>query len=414
MAWSGEVCGQDVTVGDFAPDGWRLLRRTHLRPGLSVVLWQPPQGDNRNGYHVDTEEFRYFDKRKGNCFHGRQQGSRTKDLQEAEQIYNEVLRKYNIDHGRASTNDPPSYGDSEEPKNPKPSIEEIRRKLKEIEEGGFNVAPFREKWKRLLFPPLLEMVDIPAGSFEMGGDKYGDEKPVHPVSLSAFKMAKYPVTFKRWSEVKEWGERNGYAFLNQGQQGAGSRTDENHPVTSISWYDAVLWCNALSEKEERKPCYYNPSNQTDVYRSGEKAINNECIDWEADGYRLPTEAEWEYACRAGTKTEYSVGDGINHNEANYDGKENGTTPAGKYGANKWGLHDMHGNVWEWCCDWYDSEYYKKSPKDNPMGPSWGSRRVLRGGSWYRGASYLRSANRRRYDPALAHAYYGFRPVCKAE
>jgi len=293
-----------------------------------------------------------------------------------------------------------------------PTNEEILRELESIKERGGNVDPFLKKWSHLLFPRLLEMVSISAGSFEMGSERGLDwEKPVHAVTLSAFQIAKYPVTYRQWSEVKEWAERNGYTFPNQGRQGAGSRTDENHPVTYISWYDAVLFCNALSDKEGRVPCYNTNSSKTEIYRSGENDLKNGMVDWEADGYRLPTEAEWEYACRAGTKTEYSFGDSINHNQANFDGKEGGTTAVGKYPENQWGLQDMHGNVWEWCWDWFDSGYYKNSPAQNPRGPEEGSGRVLRGGGWILGATNLRSAYRYYLDPGYAFAYYGFRPVC---
>jgi len=291
------------------------------------------------------------------------------------------------------------------------SIEEILRELESIKERGGNVDPFLKKWAHILYP-VLEMVPIPSGMFQMGSEngRY-DEKPVHTVKLSAFKIAKYPVTYRQWLEVKEWAEKNGYQFPNQGRKGYGEKTDENHPVTYVSWYDAVLWCNALSGKEGRKPCYYNSPNRKEVYRSGEKDMSNDYVDWEADGYRLPTEAEWEYACRAGTTTEYSFGDSITKQQANFDNSGGGTSPVGYYILNNWELGDMHGNVWEWCWDRYDSNYYQQSPDENPRGPSGGSDRVLRGGSWIFGAAYLRSADRDCGDPVYAGDDGGFRPVC---
>ena len=256
----------------------------------------------------------------------------------------------------------------------------------------------------------LEMVSIPGGSFQMG-DLSGDGEPVHTVTLSPFSMARYEITCKQWQEVKNWAESHGYTFNIPGDMGSddGSQ-DATHPVTGINWYDAVKWCNALSEMEGRTPCYYTSSAQTTMYRSDDKDIQNDWVKWNADGYRLPTEAEWEYACRAGTTTKYSFGNSINSSDANYDQNENGTTPIGLYSPNNWGLYDMHGNVWEWCWDWYDSSYYDNSSSNNPRGPSAGSRRVIRGGSWYYSAGYLLSAYRDYGIPDRNGIGIGFRPV----
>ena len=243
---------------------------------------------------------------------------------------------------------------------------------------------------------------------------YGDdnERPVHQVSISSFSIAKYQVTYAKWKEVKDWATKNGYKFKSQGCMGGGGvKTDRNHPVTEINWYDVVLWCNAQSEVEGKSPCYYASSNKSTVYRSGSIDLKNNCVDWETDGYRLPTEAEWEYACRAGTITNYNFGDDINNTRTNYLKVKHGTSPVGSYDANSWGLYDMHGNVWEWCWDWYDSEYYKSSPSSDPRGPSSGSDRVYRGGSWNCSAEGLRSAARFHYNPDYSNSYVGFRPVC---
>lgn len=266
----------------------------------------------------------------------------------------------------------------------------------------------------------LEMVSIPGGSFQMGdlsGDGDSDELPVHTVTLSPFSMAKYELTYEKWMEVKTWAESNGYTFNMPGDMGSedyGGSQDETHPVTGIEWYDAVLWCNALSEKEGLTPCYYTNASHTTVYRSGRTDIENNWVDWNADGYRLPTEAEWEYACRADTTTKYSFGNSIDGNDANYqdsgDSYDNGTTPVGYYPANPWGLYDMHGNVWEWCWDWYDSDYYNSSPSTDPRGPSACSNRVNRGGSWCADPVYLRSASRSRSGPGVQYYIGGFRPV----
>ncbi|MFO8101923.1 MAG: formylglycine-generating enzyme family protein [Dehalococcoidia bacterium] len=268
--------------------------------------------------------------------------------------------------------------------------------------------------------PIIEMVYIPGGSFEMGnlsGAGDSDEKPVHPVTLSPYEMAKFEVTYAEWTVVKDWAESNGYVFNMPGDMGSGDyggTQDENHPVTDIEWYDAVLWCNALSELEERTPCYSTSSAKTTVYRSGQTDIKNGWVDWEADGYRLPTEAEWEYACRANTTTKYSFGDNIDGEDANFwdsgDRWDNGTTPVGHYHSNDYGLYDMPGNVYEWCWDWYGEEYYKDSPANDPKGSPESSFRVLRGGSWYYIPISLRSANRAYVSPDNDDPLTGFRPV----
>ncbi|NQT72750.1 MAG: SUMF1/EgtB/PvdO family nonheme iron enzyme, partial [Chloroflexi bacterium] len=206
----------------------------------------------------------------------------------------------------------------------------------------------------------LSMVSIPGGTFQMGSDEhYENECPVHSVTLSPFNMSVYEVAYSQWIEVRNWGDSNGYSFNMPGDMGSedysGGTQDENHPVTTM-WYDTVLWCNALSEMEGRTPCYYTSADRYEVYRSGTIDIQNDWVKWEADGYRLPTEAEWEYACRANTTTKYNLGIYLDSNDANFGAHENGTTPVGSYVPNNWGLYDMHGNVSEWCWDWYDEEY----------------------------------------------------------
>ncbi len=272
---------------------------------------------------------------------------------------------------------------------------------------------------------MIETVSIPAGSFQMGNSgttsvHTEDEVPVHTVTLSPFTMSKYEITYGQWIEVTQWGVSHDYKFRKRGNMGSkgfyDSTGDENesHPVTYITWYDAILWCNALSEKEGLVPCYYTTSSKSIVYRSGEIDLGDDLVDWEANGYRLPTEAEWEYACRADTATEYSFGDNLTETNANYvhsgDIFDNGTTPVGFYAANQWGLYDMHGNVFEWCWDWYDMRYYDISPAASPHGPSDGTARVIRGGSWYHNLHYTRSAFRGGYSTTTVNDRLGFRTV----
>jgi formylglycine-generating enzyme required for sulfatase activity len=260
------------------------------------------------------------------------------------------------------------------------------------------------------------MVTVPDGTFAMGGTGgAGDEGPVHSVTLSPFYMSAYEITYAQWVKVKNWAEANGYTFNARGGKGSedyGGLQDDSHPVTEIEWYDAVLWCNALSEMEGRTPAYYTLAARSEVYRSGRPDIENDWVDWTADGYRLPTEAEWEYAGRAGTFTEYSFGNSTTGSEANYwdsgDSYDNGTTPVGNYTANPLGLYDMQGNVWEWCWDWYGP--YEAGPGSDPKGPVSGSDRVVRGGGWNGDPELMRSAGRSFFYADGDDYGIGFRPV----
>jgi formylglycine-generating enzyme required for sulfatase activity len=179
-------------------------------------------------------------------------------------------------------------------------------------------------------------------------------------------------------------------------------------VVAVSWFDAAAYCNWLSEKEGLMPAY---------------RISGDDVLWDrsAEGYRLPTEAEWEYACRAGTDTPFSTGSRISTAQANYNGNypynygnkglfRKATTPAGSFEPNRWGLYDMHGNVWEWC--WDISGLYPRpsgeQPLENPAGMDSGEYRVNRGGSWASKAAWLRSASRSGDFPETSSSSLGFR------
>jgi sulfatase modifying factor 1 len=250
---------------------------------------------------------------------------------------------------------------------------------------------------------------IPAGSFTMG-DSFNEgasyERPTHTVQVSGFYMGKHEVSWQLWQEVRDWAVSNGYSELS----GVGSGKGNEHPVHSVSWYDVVKWCNAASERAGLEPVYY-VSNGGAVYKSGTSVY----IDYSKQGYRLPTEAEWEKAARGGESSQrFPWGDTISHTHANYyeytgysydsgdgtgyhpsynDGSTPYTAPVGSFTANGYGLYNMGGNVLEWCNDWYGSSYYSSSPGTDPQGPSTGSRRVLRGGGWSGRALSCRVAGR---------------------
>ncbi len=275
------------------------------------------------------------------------------------------------------------------------------------------------------------MALIPAGSFTMGNcmsssEGYSDELPLHTVYVSAFYMDKYPVTKSLWDTVKAWNGGNGYGY-----DYAGSAKASTHPVQTIDWYDCVKWCNARSQKEGLTPAYYTDSGLTVVYKTGQVAPY---VKWTANGYRLPTEAEWEKAARGGAsghRFPWSNVDTITHTQANYyssssyaydtsptrgyhptfnDGVHPYTSPVGYFAANAYGLYDMVGNVWQWCWDWYGS--YSSGSQTDPRGPASGSYRVDRGGGWADYAIHCRTADRDDYydgdDPSGGYLDVGFR------
>lgn len=265
---------------------------------------------------------------------------------------------------------------------------------------------------------------IPAGSFTMGDSLDGiSDAPTRTVTLDAFYMGKYEVTKAEWDEVRTWGLSNGYTDLS-----AGSGKASNHPVQSITWYDMVKWCNARSQKEGLTPVYYTNDAQTTIYKTGSVNVTNEQVKWAANGYRLPTEAEWEKAARGGLSGKrFPSGDTISHSQANYHASSNYsydlsgsvdyyhptyatgsqpyTSPVGAFAANGYGLYDMAGNVWEWCWDWYGT--YAAGSQTNPHGSSSGTNRVGRGGGWGNYAS-CRVAGRSYSDSAFSDDAVGFR------
>lgn len=277
------------------------------------------------------------------------------------------------------------------------------------------------------------MVLIPAGAFTMGNTVAADTDitDAAPVSttVSAFYMDVTEVTLSQWQSVYYWAKDNGYTDLP-----AGTGKAANHPVHTVSWYACVKWCNARSEQAGLTPVYYTDDAQTTIYKTGNVNVTNVQVNWSADGYRLPTEAEREKAARGGLSGQrFPWGNTISQNLANYygvtgsyayDQGPNGynpigavggtspaTSPVGSFAANGYGLHDMAGNMYEWCWDWYPAGTDKAyAGGTDPHGATTGSRRVLRGGGWGSSAYFTRCALRDYFNPGNAYDYFGFRAV----
>jgi len=207
----------------------------------------------------------------------------------------------------------------------------------------------------------MVFVLIKGGTFKMGSNESNYEKPIHEVTISDFLIGKYEVTQGQWQKIMSSNPAN-------------FKKGDDYPVEQVSWNDCQDFCSK-------------------------------------SGLRLPTEAEWEYAGRAGTSTKYYWGDSVNDDYLWYNSNSGSSThPVGQKKPNGFGLYDMSGNVWEWCADWSDANYYQSSPKSNPKGPASGQYRVLRGGGWLVNVYYCRSARRSRLDPTFRDLSVGLRVV----
>lgn len=219
------------------------------------------------------------------------------------------------------------------------------------------------------------MIQVSGGSFQMGSNDYDDEKPPHTVSVNTFYIGETEVTQELWKAV-------------MGDNPSAFKKGDNYPVEYVSWNDCQTFIKKLNEKTGKN-------------------------------FRLPTEAEWEYAARGGKSggTKYSGSDNLaevawygywDDTDKNRTITTTTTMPVAQKKPNSLGIYDMSGNVWEWCNDWYASDYYKNSPSNNPQGPSSGSFRVLRGGSWYNCANNCRVARRGNSDPGYRDGDRGLR------
>ena len=255
----------------------------------------------------------------------------------------------------------------------------------------------------------FNMIEVKKGVFLMGSDDGdADERPVHTVFVNSYRMAQYPVTQALWYEVMKDTEMARPAFFR----------GDNRPVERVSWKDAIRFCNALSEKIGLPPAYDNKGNHLDASGRSTQDITK------VKGFRLPTEAEWEYAAIGGHLAPQN-GDGYHIAEYKFAGSDRledvgwyrgnsnrETKDVGQKMPNRLGLYDMSGNVWEWCWDGYDSNYYhrcrEKGTATNPIGGE-GSFRVVRGGSWFSPSRFCRVADRNDWIPGLRRGV-GFRLV----
>ena len=286
-----------------------------------------------------------------------------------------------------------------------PKAEVVRGVIQRYEDM---IKDLQNQLRPMKFP--LRPVLVEGGKFVVGADGADeDEAPPHEVHLDSFLMDPVPVTNQEFAEFlsapesKQWTPERVHAiyrvpyFLCEFTGHNPPPYKWDHPVVWVSWYAAVAFCNWRSLRDGRDPVYEFLDHET---------VN---ADFSKNGWRLPTEAEWERAAREGVTDPNSLAS-IDPTVANYGKNYRGTTSVGRFKANPLGVWDLLGNVKEWCYDWYDLDYYKNSPRENPWGPEQGDARVFRGGSWMDAASALRLTRRGTLLPRNTNPDFGFRCV----
>ena len=264
----------------------------------------------------------------------------------------------------------------------------------------------------------IELIGISAGTYTRGSSSISNASPPHQVTLtSGFYMGKYEVTQEQYQAITgvnpsffdNSGQKDWFEYLLLDTAPAAGEAQGKRPVETVTWFDAIEFCNKLSEIEGLTPVYTITGRMP---ATGYPIISaTVTANWNANGYRLPTEAEWEYACRAGSTTAWHFGNDESQlvNYAWYEvNSSNMTHEVGKKLPNAWGLYDMHGNVWEWCWDWYGD--YSSEAQTDPRGPVSGTIRVLRVGSWDDATEDSRSAGRLYLYPSSVGSILGFRVV----
>jgi sulfatase modifying factor 1 len=250
------------------------------------------------------------------------------------------------------------------------------------------------------------MILVEGGSFRMGSeDGESNECPVHDVTLDSFYIGKYPVTQSEWQVIMGQNPSNFGGPLITGT------IVPLRPVEEVSWFECIEFCNRKSLKESLSPCYQIQKDAANPNDTDKWSIK---CDWEANGYRLPTEAEWEFAARGGMKSKGFKYSGSNiRDEVAWHGTNTCyTQPVGRKKSNELGIHDMGGNVAGWCWDWYDKNYYGISSTNNPRGPDNGKHRIHRGWGWvdYGHADYVRNTFRGSGRPDYVCNQIGLRIV----
>lgn len=232
-------------------------------------------------------------------------------------------------------------------------------------------AVFNNVKVRVKADDAQDMVLVPGGPFEMG---YGVYTPTVTVSVSAFLMSRTEVTSRDWSYVREWGLTRGYNDL------PSKEPEAKQPVAGTTWYEAVKWLNAKSEMDGLAPVYFAATDRLEVYRRGNVALTAAHVNWLSDGYRLPTDAEWEKAARGGIERQmYATGISISKSQADYGRYYDwGRGDIARFSPTGYGLFDIAGSVWEWCWDFHSTILPSGA---DPVGPTSGGYRIIRGGAY---------------------------------